>query len=196
MAKKEKTNLFRLSADNLNVIKDTLFSLEKEIRDRDFGGKILQNSIFVQLIVYLNRLILRTQRKKDEKDIQYDERIVNILSYVNENLDSDLSIDNIASRFYMNRYYLMHHFKNQTGYTLHNYILQKRITKAATLIKKGLQTTYVSDQCGFKDYSSFVRAFKKSFNLSPKQYYKAIEELQYSYGEDIPEEGDCYPFRE
>jgi AraC-like DNA-binding protein len=190
LAIKENIKLFRFSADNLNVIKDTLFSLEKEIRDRNFGGKILQNSIFIQLIVYLNRFILRVQTKKDEKDIQYDERIVNILSYINENLDSDLSIDNIASRFYMNRYYLMHHFKNQTGYTLHNYILQKRITKAAALIKKGLQITYVSDQCGFKDYSSFVRAFKKSFGLSPKQYYKAIEDIQHSYGEAINHESD------
>jgi AraC-like DNA-binding protein len=188
LAIKENIKLFRFSADNLNVVKDTLFSLEKEIRDRNFGGKILQNSIFVQLIVYLNRFILRVQTKKDDKDIQYDERIVNILSYINENLDSDLSIDNIASRFYMNRYYLMHHFKNQTGYTLHNYILQKRIAKAAALIKKGLQITYVSDQCGFKDYSSFVRAFKKSFGLSPKQYYKAIEDMQHSYGEAIIDE--------
>jgi AraC-like DNA-binding protein len=190
LAIKEKTKLFRLSADKLNVIKDTLFSLEKEIRDRDFGGKILQNAIFVQLIVYLNRLILRAQAKKLEKDIQYDERVVNILSYINENLDSDLSIDNIASRFYLNRYYIMHNFKDQTGYTLHNYILQKRIAKAAILIKKGLQISCVSDQCGFKDYSSFVRAFKKSFGLSPKQYYKATQEIQYSYGETIADESE------
>ncbi|MDF2890524.1 MAG: DNA-binding protein AraC-type [Clostridia bacterium] len=188
LAIKEKINLFRLSTDHLNVIRDTLFSLEKAIRDRDFGGKILQSAIFIQLIVYLNRLIFRTKIKKHEKDIQYDERIVNILTYVNENIDSDLSIDKIASRFYMNRYYLMHHFKDQTGYTLHNYILQKRLAKAAALIKKGLQTTYVSDQCGFKDYSSFVRAFKKSFGLPPKQYYKAIEELQHSYDEDSIED--------
>ena len=183
LAIKEKTNLFRLSAEKLNVVKETLFSLEKEIRDRDFGSKILQNAIFIQFIVYLNRLMLRAHAKKVGKDIQYDERIVDILTYINENLDSNLSIDNIASRFYLNRYYIMHNFKDQTGYTLHNYILQKRIAKAVTLIKKGLQISYVSDQCGFQDYSSFVRAFKKSFGLSPKQYYKAIGEIQYSYGE-------------
>jgi AraC-like DNA-binding protein len=195
-AAKEKLNLFRLSSDNLNIIKDTLFSLEKAIRDRDFGGKILQNSFFVQLIVYLNRLILRTKRKKDEKDIQYDERVVNILAYINDNLSSNLSIDSIASRFYINRYYLMHNFKNQTGYTLHNYILQKRLARAAALVKKGFQITTVSEQCGFQDYSSFVRAFKKNFGLSPRQYYKAIEEIQQSYSGDVSEEKDYYPFRE
>jgi len=161
-AAKEKLSLFRLNSDNLNIIKETLFSLEKAIRGRDFGEKILQKSYFLQLMVYLNRLMLRSKTKKDEKDIKYDERIVSILTYVNENLESDLSIDSIASRFYINRYYLMHNFKDQTGYTLHSYILQKRIAKAASLLRKGLQASYVSEQCGFQDYSSFVRAFKKS----------------------------------
>jgi AraC-like DNA-binding protein len=195
-AAKEKLNLFRLYTDNLNIIKDTLFSLEKSIREKDFGGKILQNSYFIQLIVHLNRLMLRTKIKKDEKDIQYDERIISILTYINENLGSDLSVDSIASRFYINRYYLMHNFKSQTGYTLHNYILQKRLAKAAELVKKGLQTSNISEQCGFQDYSSFVRAFKKNFGLSPKQYYKAIEEIQRSYGINTYDERDFYPFRE
>lgn len=196
LAQKEKLNLFRLSSDNLNPIKDTLFSLEKEIRDNGFGSKLLQNSIFLQLMVYLNRLALRSRSKKDEKDVQYDERVVSILSYINENLDSDLSIDTVASKFYINRYYLMHNFKDQTGYTLHNYILQKRLAKAATLIKTGLQIGTIAEQCGFQDYSSFVRAFKKSYGLSPKQYYKAIVELERSYGEETAGDGDSYPFRE
>jgi hypothetical protein len=83
-AAKDKLNLFRLSPDNMNIINDTLFSLEKEIRDRDFGSQILQNSYFFQLIVYLNRLMLRSKSNADVEDIQYDERIVNILTYINE----------------------------------------------------------------------------------------------------------------
>jgi len=181
-AMEEKISLFRLNSEKLNMVKDSLFALEKAIRDKDFGGKILQNSIFLQLIVYLNRLILGSKTQQDEKDIQYDERIVGILSYINENLESDLSIDHIADNFYMNRYYLMHHFKDQTGYTLHHYILQKRLAKAAALIKNGMQISHASDQSGFRDYSSFVRAFKKTFGLSPKQYYKAITQMQLSGG--------------
>lgn len=188
LAAKEKVNLFRLSTDQLSATREVLFSLERAIRERDFGDKILKNAIFLQLMVLLNRLMLRMKIKKDEKDIQYDERIINILAYVNENIEGDLAIEDIASRFYMSRYYLMHHFKDQTGYTLHHYILQKRLAKAAALIKRGLQISSAADQSGFKDYSSFVRAFKKSFGLSPKQYYKAIKEIQHSYGEDVLEE--------
>lgn len=190
---KEKSNLFRLTAENLNIVKETLYSLEKSIRDNEFGSKVLQNAYFIQLIVYLNRFMLKTKLNREEKDVQYDERIVNILAYVNENLSGDLSVEWIASKFYINRYYLMHNFKSETGYTLHNYILQKRLAKAAELIKKGVQASSVSEQCGFKDYSGFVRAFKKNFGLSPREYYKAIKDLQQHYGKkDIVE----YPFRE
>ncbi|MDS0527165.1 AraC family transcriptional regulator [Clostridium sp. SHJSY1] len=189
---KEKSSLLRLSLDNLNVIKDNIFSLEKSTGDIEFGGKILRNSLFVQFIVYINRLMIKTQIKKDEGDIRYDQRIVSILSYVNENLSGDLSIGSIAEKFYINRYYLMHNFKKETGYTLHNYIIQKRLAKAASLIKQGLQATNVSVQCGFQDYSSFVRAFKKNFGLSPKQYYKAVERIKQSYINNIDEDMDNY----
>ena len=187
---REKTNLFRFNPEQLTGVKDTLFSLEKAMKDREFGGKVLQNAIFIQLIVYLNRLTLRSMSSEEEQDIQYDQRVINILSYINENLEGALSIESLAERFYVNRYYLMHHFKDQTGYTLHSYILQKRLAKAAELIKKGLQISFVSDCCGFGDYSSFVRAFKKSFGLSPKQYHKAIEQMQHSYEENISEDGN------
>jgi AraC-like DNA-binding protein len=186
-ARKERQNLLRLSSDNLKLIKELLFSLEKAIKEGDFGGKVLQNAIFMQLIVYLNRLAIQSKSKKLEGDIQYDERIVSIIAYINENLDKDLSIESIAKTFYLNRYYLMHNFKAHTGYTLHGYILQKRLTKAAMLIEKGMQTTYAADNCGFGDYSSFVRAFKKCFGLSPKQYYKAMGEMRHTYAENDSE---------
>ena len=67
----------------------------------------------------------------------------------------------------------MHLFKEETGYTLYNYILKKRVMKASDLLKSGMLAGEVCAQCGFGDYSSFVRAFKKEFQLSPKQYYKS-----------------------
>lgn len=62
----------------------------------------------------------------------------------------------------------MHKFKKETGYTLHNYIMQKRIFKAKKLIDEGCPITKASLLCGFTDYSNFLRAYKKIFNASPK----------------------------
>ncbi len=170
ISSKKNLNLLRINDENMKSVKYTLFLLRDATKDKNFGSYILKNSLFIELMVYLNRLCLGSNINNAEKDIEYDKEIENILRYINENLIEDLSIDNIASEFYMNKYYLMHKFKDKTGCTLHSYIQKKRLLLARDLIKKGKKITQVSAECGFGDYSSFVRAFKKAFGVSPKEY--------------------------
>ena len=173
---KEKLNMIRLKAEYLSDIKYILSQLESACKSSEFGSDILKNSLFLQLIVYINRLFLGTEDQKEIGDIEYDKNIAVILKYINDNLKEDLSIENLAVEFYMSKYYLMHRFKAQTGYTVHSYILQKRLILAKELIKKGRPVTEVYLDCGFSDYSNFIRAFKNSCGLSPKKYYKAVRE--------------------
>lgn len=172
LAAKRKLNLIRLSLKERNLIKQSLEDLEAAINDKAFGSHILKNSLFLQLIVKLNRLFLGMKPNEKIDDIKYDTRIEDILNFINSNLGKELSIDIISEKFYLNKYYLMHLFKKETGYTLYGYIQKKRIIKASDLIKNGLQAGEVCDICGFGDYSTFVRAFKREFKLSPKQYFK------------------------
>ena len=173
LASERKLNLVRLSSKHINSLKQNLADLEDEMQDKAFGSPILRNALFLQFMVKINRLFLGMDIDKNIDDIKYDARIEDILSFINSNLDKYLSIDMLSKAFYLNKYYLMHLFKEETGYTIYSYILKKRIIKASGLIKSGIQAGEVCTQCGFGDYSSFVRAFKKEFGLSPKQYYKS-----------------------
>jgi AraC-like DNA-binding protein len=173
LASDRKLNLIRLNNKHLNSLKQNLIDLEEEIQDKAFGSTILKNALFLQFMVKINRLFLGMDISKNIDDIRYDPRIEDILSFINSNLDMDLSIGMLSKAFYLNKYYLMHLFKEETGYTLYSYILKKRVIKASGLLRSGIQTGQVCAQCGFGDYSSFVRAFKKEFGLSPKQYYKS-----------------------
>lgn len=170
LSSKQKICLLRMPPDNIKSMQTILFNLETAIKDKEFGNQVLKNSLFLQLIVYLNRLFLRREINLINKDIEYDERITAILDYINLNLNEPLSVESIASKFYINKYFLMHKFKAETGYTLHSYIQQKRLIKASTLIKQGKRITEVYIDCGFGDYSSFARAFKRTFELSPREY--------------------------
>lgn len=172
LASERKMNLVRLNKTDIPSMKQTLDDLEAAVRDRSFGSDILKNALFIQLIVKINRLFINMEHGKTLEDIQYDPRIEEILSYINANLNSELTIVSLADRFYLNKYYLMHLFKKETGYTLYSYIQKKRAIKSTDYIKDGLQTGEVCSLCGFGDYSTFVRAFKKEFKLSPKQYQK------------------------
>lgn len=173
LATERKMNMIRLSKKDIPSIKQTLDDLEEAVNDNSFGSEILKNALFIQLMVKINRLFFGMDIQKKLEDVRYDPRIEDIIVYINNNLDNDLSVDYLSSKFYLNKYYLMHLFKQETGYTLYNYIQKKRIIKASDYIKSGMQTGEVCSLCGFGDYSTFVRAFKKEFKLSPKQYYKA-----------------------
>ncbi|HGG0416982.1 AraC family transcriptional regulator [Clostridium botulinum] len=172
LSSKLKINLFRMKEHNISLIKHTLFSLESATKDKEFGNIVLKNSLFIQLMVYLNRLFMNNTNHIEKNDIEYDKQIEEIINYIKENLQKNLSIDTLSSKFFINKYYLMHKFKSQTGYTLHKYIQQKRLAFSKSLIIKGHKITEVYIKCGFGDYSSFIRAFKKAYGISPKDYYK------------------------
>jgi AraC-like DNA-binding protein/mannose-6-phosphate isomerase-like protein (cupin superfamily) len=176
LSSSEKRNLLRLDPEMTRNVKYNLSQLEDACKDNGFGSRVLKNSLFIQLIVQMNRLFLGSRGIRSSEGMENDEAIDEILDYINCNLENDLSIENLSSRFYMSKYYLMHRFKSQTGYTIHSYIMQKRLIAANQLIKGGKPITQACIECGFGDYSSFVRAFKKIYGLSPRNHYKMIME--------------------
>lgn len=170
----DRCNLLRPAPEMMRDIRHTLSHLESTCKSNDFGSRILSNSLFMQLVVYINREYLGEQKLQDIQDVGYDENIGKVIDHINGNLAGELSIENLASMFFMSKYYLMHRFKAQTGYSIHSYIQQKRLLLANSLAKKGLPVTEICVECGFGDYSNFVRAFRKMFGMAPKQYYKTM----------------------
>lgn len=166
----KKCNLIRSKASNINELELLTSNIEKSISSSELGNRILQTSLLLQLLISVSRIMARDNDISIKQDIIYDKKIEAILDYINSNLEKDLPIDNLASRFFINKYYLMHMFKEQTGYSIHSYIIQKRLILARSLIKKGHLLSHVSTECGFEDYSSFVKAFKKHYGISPKNY--------------------------
>lgn len=183
LAASEGYSLLRPEGEARKNLEQILAQLEAAWKNEDFGGRILKNAIFIQLMVYLNRYFLRNRKRKDSGDILSDRSINRIVKHINEHLAEDLSIEALSARFYLSRYYLMHRFKEYTGYSVHSYILQKRLIMASSLIKQGKAASQASLECGFGDYSSFNRAFKKMFGLSPRQHYKNTLELRRQYRE-------------
>lgn len=170
---RENRHLVRLGQKSLNSIKSLLTQIELELKNKQFGTDVLRNALFVQFMVYINRLQLKPDKHVENIEVEFDGQIQQIIQYINSNLELDLSIAALATRFYINKYYLMHKFKNNTGYTIHSYVNNKRMQKCATSIKAGMSPSEAASECGFNDYSSFVRAFSKMFGASPRNYYKA-----------------------
>jgi len=168
-SKQKNANVLRQSvpshSDNLNSITNRLI---KNLKSQDFGAEILTKTILTELLVALNRLCLTSDDKLFGINIS-NSNILTVIEYINKNLSEELNIDLISKEFFMDRYYLMHLFKKETGFTINNYITYKRLSRFNELTKTGLQITEACFECGFKSYSTFSRAYKKYYNTSPSR---------------------------
>lgn len=170
---RENRHLARLNPNAIAGIKSILSNIEQEMKNRQFGGGILGNALFVQFMVHINRFHLKPDNQVESIEVEFDEQVQEVIRYINNNLAADLSVASISARFFINKYYLMHKFKANTGYSLHHYVNNKRLQKAADCIKNAMSPSDAAAECGFNDYSSFVRAFTKLFGVSPRKYYKS-----------------------
>ncbi len=120
---------------------------------------------FTNLLPLLNEIALAfDNRNKDTID---NLLIVQIISYINCNLTEKITLEAICKEFYLSKPHLCRIFKTATGSTVWEYITAKRLIMAKKLIKSGKNPSEIYVECGFGDYSSFFRAFKKRFGVSP-----------------------------
>ena len=149
----------------------TIQGLEEALHSKEFGAARLADTLCQQLLIDVNRDILASRTAAEAPDsYQVDPKMEEILQYIVHHLDEDLSVDSLSKRFYLSRYYLMHRFKAVTGFTVHQYISQKRLLLAGELIRQGVPVMKAAEQAGFGEYSTFLRAFQNTFHMSPREF--------------------------
>lgn len=160
-------NLVRADSALQERLKDLLPEIEQTLQNTHFGDPVLKDALFTQFMIYINRIFLRTSSSPDKKAYSSDTQVEQLLKYINRNLSENLSIDQLANRFFFSKYHMMRKFKNETGYTIHNYITSKRLLMARSLISQGMPVMKAAQASGFHDYTTFVRAYKKQFGKAP-----------------------------
>lgn len=160
-------NLVRADSALQERLKDLLPEIEQTLQNKHFGDTVLRNALFTQFMIYINRIFLRTSSSPDKKTYSSDTQVEQLLKYINRNLSENLSIDQLSNRFFFSKYHMMRKFKNETGYTIHNYITSKRLLMARSLISQGMPVMKAAQASGFHDYTTFVRAYKKQFGKAP-----------------------------
>ena len=168
--KNRYSNVVRLQAKGEEPLIHLAKQLKESVLDKDTKalGGLYQNALLQQFMVLLNR-------KMEDESLHFvdtskcNRKMVEIIRYVNEHLTGEISIDMIAEKFYISKYHMMRQFKEATGYTIGNYISQKRLLMARELLKKGETVTKVYLDCGFRDHSTFVRAYKQLFGEVPSK---------------------------
>lgn len=97
-----------------------------------------------------------------------------VLQYLNQHLTESVSLDQLADMFFVNKYHMLHEFKEKTGTSIHQYLLMKRIVYAQMLMKNGASSVQAAHDSGFEDYTGFYRAFKSRTGYAPTEYIRYL----------------------
>jgi AraC-like DNA-binding protein len=150
-------------------------------QEKSGESEVMIETLFVQLLILINQLFTKKE-KNESNSIKYNERILDIITYINNNINKSLSLDLLSNKFYLNKSYLSHIFKKNTGVSITHYIHYKKIMTAKRLLLDDNSCSEVSSRLNFGDYSTFYRSFKKEVGISPQEYQKqrsSIEHYQF-----------------
>ena len=122
------------------------------------------SSVIIELLYNLDRRVAKSGKQHYKQ-----EKIREIIDYINNHFTEKLSLENVAARFYLTRQYLCRLFKQSTGFTVNKYIAYKRIVLVRELHLGGMPLSEACEKAGFGDYSAFYRAHYKIMNESPRR---------------------------
>lgn len=168
-AHENNSHVLRIPAFENSHLGHVVHQLVQSFQSDEFANELYHHILFLEFMIQLNRATLRN-------GVEYiptsssNQKILSIIHFLNEHLTDDINIDKLANTFFVNRYYLMHTFKEETGYSIGNYLSTKRLLLARDLISQGVPITTACYECGFRNYSTFSRAFHKLFGHTPREH--------------------------
>ena len=132
---------------------------------------VLGNTI--QILVYIRRAL--DDRTASPLRVEQPELLDRVLAYVEEHLAQKITLADVAKHFWVSQSTITQTFRNKMGVSFYRCVTQRRLIAAKTLILQGMPLEQVNEKVGFTDYSTFYRAFKQEFGISPRQYRKMQE---------------------
>lgn len=169
--KDDTKNEFKIKSNHVEYINKVLKDLEIIYLKKYEFWQIEFISLLSNLIIFLYR----------EYPIHFplvhidkqNQRIIDVQHFIDANFKTDITLDSLASDFFISKYYLAHSYKNVTGFTIKQYILLKRIAHAKNqLYYSDNSITNISMDCGFNSQSNFIRIFSKNEGMTPLQFRK------------------------
>lgn len=140
--------------------------LEEEQKRPGWEAAVLGNTLMI--FTHMKRAYI--ERSTGTMKAEKPELLDRITAYIEQNYPEHITIDDLARKFYVSNSTISHLFKQKMGVSLYRYITQRRLIAAKSLIAEKIPMEDVAHRVGFVDYSTFYRAFKQEFGISPRQF--------------------------
>jgi AraC family transcriptional regulator len=154
-------------------LRETIQAIDSELNSGTSGGRLaaelLGNLLTVHLIRHMVALGRATSRPRGGLPRH---KLQAAVDYVEEHLDSELTLDELAAVTHLSPYHFARMFKNSTGLPPHQYVIARRIERAKQLLqgRDDLSLAQVAARSGFWDQGHFTRHFKRLVGVTPKRF--------------------------
>lgn len=156
-------------------IYDQMLLLLSEQKHPGFASGAMEFSLLMEIFVRINRIIYET--KHFEKHVPAANMFSNIINYIHTHLAEELTLTTLSLHFFVSKGYISRIFKEYMGISVHQYIMSLRLEGCRKAIQAGTPIMMAVEMYGFHDYSSFYRAFKSAFLISPKECQNASKDI-------------------
>lgn len=168
------TSLLRTAGTRWEYLGDLFRTgvLESESKELGWEAAVVGNT--VTLLSHLVRAFCdkNAVSLKAEKPELLDQ----VLAYMETQLSAKITLSDVAGHFYVSESTITQTFRNKMGVSFHQCLTQRRLIAAKNLIPEGIPMEDVAARVGFPDYSTFYRAFRKEYGISPRQYRRLQED--------------------
>ena len=155
-------------------LRTAMLAVENELLAQGMGGPLAAESLANMLAVYLIRHLLAPARlPSGPYGILPPKRLRAVVEYIMENLESKLTLEQLAAVTHLSPYHFARLFKATTGLAPHHYVIVRRVERAKHLLQqKGadLSMVEVALRVGFSDQSQFTHHFKRIVGATPGQF--------------------------
>lgn len=119
----------------------------------------------------VNLLLLQTKYAPADKESPQiiHPTLSKILQYIDENLNHALEVTTIAKEFYVSPSWVFHIFKKHLQISYKQYVNHRKMLYAHQLVLSGTPPTQAALLCGFQEYTTFYRQYKRQFGVSPQE---------------------------
>lgn len=147
-----------------------LYYINKITNAEGFAHDIIECSAFMELMVFFNTIVQVCTSTEPPVNYVYNHQVDDILAYINANIASPITLEQLSGEFFISESYICRIFKTATGTTINKYISARRISIAKSLLSDGISVMETYEKSGFSDYSNFFKSFTKAVGISPKKY--------------------------